>query len=77
MYELLTGVLPWSGKGYIEVFQSKMQKAPPKMAIRAPSIEVNPVLEAVISTGLRAVRSERHPSATAFLDRLQAVDLDS
>ena len=76
MYELLTGVLPWSGKGYIEVFQSKMQKTPPKMSIRAPGIEVNQTLEAVISGGLRAVRSERHPSAGTFLERLEAIDLD-
>ena len=54
-----------------------MQKAPPKMSIRAPGIDVNPVLEAVISTGLRAVRGERHPSATSFLERLEAVDLDA
>lgn len=76
MYELVTGVLPWSGKGYIEVFQSKMQKMPPKMSVRAPGVEVNPGLEAVISGGLRAERGERHASAETFLGRLRAVDLD-
>lgn len=76
MYELLTGVLPWSGKGYIEVFQSKMQKTPPKMSVRAPGVEIDRALETVVSGGLRAERSERHPSAATFLDRLRAVDLD-
>ena len=77
LYELLTGVLPWSGKGYIEVFQSKMQKTPPKMSVRAPGIEVNPALEAVVAGGLSAERRGRHPSAETFLERLQAVDLDA
>jgi hypothetical protein len=76
MYEMLTGVLPWSGKGYIEVFQSKMQKSPPKMSVRAPAIDVDPALEAVIARGLSAVRKERHDSAEAFLERLRAVDLE-
>ena len=76
MYELLTGVLPWSGKGYIEVFQSKMQKTPPKMSVRAPGLDVNPALEAVVAGGLFAERAKRHPSAATYLERLQAVDLD-
>ena len=76
MYEQLTGVLPWSGKGYIEVFQSKMQKTPPKMATRAPGVEIHPSLEAVVAVGLRAERSERHPSAEVFLARLRAIDFD-
>ena len=72
MYELLTGVLPWSGKGYIEVFQSKMQKEPPRMSVRAPGVEVDSELEAVVSRGLRAVRAERHPTARDFLTGLGA-----
>ena len=75
MYELLSGVLPWSGKGYIEVFQSKMQASPPQMSMRAPGVEVNAALEAVIATGLRAERRERYQSAESFLDALGDVDL--
>lgn len=75
MYELLTGVLPWSGKGYIEIFQSKMQKTPPKMAVRAPGVDVDAALEAVVAGGLSAERKERHASADVFLERLSAVAL--
>ena len=59
MYELLTGVLPWSGKGYIEVFQSKMQARPPAMSERAPGVEVSAALEEVISIVLSAKRARR------------------
>jgi serine/threonine protein kinase len=75
MYELLTGVLPWSGKGYIEVFQSKMQKHPPAMSQRAPGVEIVPDLEAVVARGLCAERKARHPSAEAFLGQLLSVDV--
>ena len=72
MYELLTGVLPWSGKGYIEVFQSKMQARPPAMSERAPGVEVSAALEEVISIGLSAKRAERHAGASVYLERLRA-----
>lgn len=75
MYELLAGVLPWSGTGYIEVFQSKMQAHPPAMSERAPGVEVSPELEAVIATGLSANRRERHAGAASFLERLSMVDV--
>lgn len=75
MYELLTGVLPWSGKGYIEVFQSKMQKRPPAMSQRAPGVDVSSELEAVVARGLYAERKERHPSAETFLEQLASVDV--
>ncbi len=76
MYELLTGVLPWSGKGYIEVFQSKMQAVPPSMTLRAPEVEVSRELEEVVSQGLFASRRERHPSADVFLRRLTSAAIE-
>ncbi|MCP3915453.1 MAG: serine/threonine protein kinase [bacterium] len=72
MYELLTGSLPWSGRSYVEVFQSKMQKEPPKMSLREPGVEVTPEIESAISRGLRAERSERYGTARAFLEELEA-----
>jgi len=72
MYELLTGVLPWSGKGYIEVFQSKMQSRPPAMSERAPGVDVSPALEEVIAVGLSAKRRERHAGASVYIERLRA-----
>lgn len=77
MYELVTGVLPWSGAGYIEVFQSKMQPRPPAMSQRAPGVEVPRGLEEAIATGLSANRRERHPDAASFLEQLEAVEVTS
>lgn len=76
MYELLTGVLPWSGKGYIEVFQSKMQEAAPPMSQMAPSVEVPRELENVVARSLRAKRRERFATAADFLSALESVELD-
>lgn len=77
MYELLTGAMPWVGKSYIEVFQSKMQPAAPSMRTMAPDVEVNRDLEAAIGTALRGKRMERHESAAAFREALTELDLDS
>jgi serine/threonine-protein kinase len=76
MYELLTGVLPWTGKGYIEVFQSKMQEAPPAMRQMAPTVEVPRALEDVVARSLRAKRRERFASAADFLSALESVELE-
>lgn len=76
MYELLTGVMPWRGKSYIEVFQSKMQPTAPTMRSMAPRVEVAPDLEAAIATALRGKRMERHESVAAFREALADVDFD-
>lgn len=73
LYEVMTGVLPWEGNNYIEIFQSKMHETPPRMAQRAPGVEVASDLEAAVVDGLRAKRRDRHESAAAFLERLSAV----
>jgi len=75
MYELLTGVLPWTGKSFVEVFQSKMQASPPKMAIRKPGVDVDPELEELVAKGLAGARKDRHVSAKAFLECLSTVAL--
>ncbi len=73
LYEVMTGVLPWHGNNYIEVFQSKMQETPPRMAQRAPGVEIASDLEAALVDGLRAKRRDRLESAAEFLERLSAV----
>ncbi|MEM9800040.1 MAG: serine/threonine-protein kinase [Planctomycetota bacterium] len=70
MYELLTGVMPWKGRSFIEVFQSKMQPEAPSMRSLAPDSEVDPSLEAAIAKALRGKRQERHASAAEFRDAL-------
>lgn len=76
LYELLTGVLPWAGKGYIEVFQSKLQPGPPPMRQLAPQVEVPSAVEAAIGRALRGKRNERFPNAAALRSVLEGIQLD-
>jgi len=73
LYECLTGVLPWPGKSFLEVFQAKLQKKPPSMAERAPEVSVDPRLEAVVGRGCNADRHERYASAAEFREALEAL----
>ncbi len=75
LYELLTGAMPWRGRSYIEVFQSKMQPEAPSMRSIAPDVDVDPGLEAAIATALRGKRMERHESAAAFRTSLAELSL--
>ncbi len=72
LYEALSGALPWAGKGFIEVFQSKMADNPPPIESRAPNVRVGEALEAVIRRSIRARRDDRFESAAEFLDALRS-----
>lgn len=72
MYELVSGVMPWQGRSFIEVFQSKMQPSAPAMSAAAPGVEVDPALEAAIAGGLKGSPKDRHRSAEAFRRALAA-----
>ncbi len=74
LYELVTGVMPWRGRTYIEVFQSKMQPEAPPMRSLAPDVEIDPIFESAIATALRGKRKERHESADAFRSALAQVN---
>jgi serine/threonine-protein kinase len=75
MYELVTGVMPWKGRSFIEVFQSKMQPEAPSMRSMAPDVEVDRDLEQAIAKALRGKRQERHASAEEFRGALTALTL--
>lgn len=75
LYEVFTGVMPWSGQGYIEVFQSKMMKAPPAMSQRAPGSDVPAEVERAIAKGMMGARSERYASVEEFQAALGALQL--
>ena len=70
LYEALCGALPWAGKGFIEVFQSKMEDNPPPIESRAPNLRVGEALEEVIRKSIRARRDERFQDAAEFLEAL-------
>jgi len=73
LYEALAGVLPWSGQSFIEVFQSKMTKAPPAMSVRAPEATVPADIERAIAKGMMGARSERYSSVDEFREAFGAL----
>lgn len=77
LYELACGVLPWRGKSFLEVFQSKLEKRPPAMNTRAPKCEVPRQLEQAIVRGLMADKRERWQTAAEFRAALAAADLEA
>jgi len=73
LYETVSGALPWRGKSFLEVFQSKLSATPPSMKSLAPKVEVPHDLEMAIAGGLLADKGSRYASATAFKARLTAL----
>lgn len=71
LFELATGVQPWAGRTFLEVFQSKLAKKPPTMVERAPDVAVPEDLERVLRGGLHGSRELRYSSATDFRAALQ------
>lgn len=73
LYELCLGVVPWPGKSFLEIFQGKLEKQPPRMASRCREVEVPGELEEAIVGGLMADRRERYATAAEFEAALAAV----
>jgi serine/threonine-protein kinase len=69
LYECAAGVIPWTGSSFLEVFQSKLQDAPP-MKKRSQSVELDSHLEAAILRGCLADRRKRYASAREFQQAL-------
>ncbi len=72
LFELATGVQPWAGKTFLEVFQSKLAKEPPRCLDRAPKAAVPTALEHAIRGGLHADRERRYASPLEFRAALEA-----
>lgn len=70
LFEMATGVQPFAGKTFLDVFQAKLERVPPRIADRAQGVKISDRLEDVIRGGLYADKSQRHPSATAFREAL-------
>ena len=69
LYEAATGVLPWTGTSFLEVFQSKLQDPPP-MRKRAKDVELEPALESAILRGCLTDKRKRYGSAREFQQAL-------
>ena len=73
LFECATGVLPWPGASFLEIFQAKLDKRAPSIKKRAPKVTVDARLEQVLVTGLLADKSERYASAAEFRAALAAL----
>lgn len=73
LYEAVSGVMPWKGKSFLEVFQAKLSATPPSMKAVAPKVDVPRELEIAIAGGLLAEKASRYSSAAAFKARLAAL----
>jgi len=74
LFELATGVQPWAGRTFLEVFQSKLAPDAPTFASRAPHVRGLDALEAAIRRGLAADVKRRYSSATALREALEGLD---
>lgn len=66
LFELATGVLPWPGRSFLEIFQAKLDKHPPSMKKRAPQLEVDPAFELAVQRGLFTDKRQRYTTASMF-----------
>jgi serine/threonine protein kinase len=66
LFELATGVLPWPGRSFLEIFQAKLDKQAPSMKKRAPTVEVEPAFELAVQRGLFTDKRQRYASAAQF-----------
>ncbi|MFT3694079.1 MAG: serine/threonine-protein kinase [Kofleriaceae bacterium] len=75
IYELLSGVLPFDGRG-AEVARANLLYAPPKIADRVPHLEVDPLLEAFGRTLMAKNRDARPATAKVAREMLDQIDRD-
>lgn len=73
LFELATGVQPFAGRSFLEVFQSKLAPEPPTFAQRAPKLANRGTLEDVVRRGLYADAGRRYPSARELRTALESI----
>jgi serine/threonine-protein kinase len=66
LFELATGVLPWPGRSFLEIFQAKLDKVAPSMKRRAPDAQVEPEFVLAVQRGLFTDKRQRYTSAAQF-----------
>ncbi len=70
LYEMVTGTLPFSGEGPIEVILKQLNEAPEKPSLRRPDADRR--LESVIMRSLEKDRRKRFQTASEMLNALRA-----
>ncbi len=73
LYELLTGVKPFSGKHVPQILMEVIQKNPTLPSHACPGHQIHPELEAICLRAMKKERELRYQSATEFRDALQRI----
>ncbi|QDU84192.1 Serine/threonine-protein kinase PknB [Planctomycetes bacterium Pla163] len=73
LFELATGVQPFAGRSFLEVFQSKLAPEPPTFAQRAPKLASRGAFEEVVRRGLYADANRRYRTARELRAALETV----
>jgi tRNA A-37 threonylcarbamoyl transferase component Bud32 len=74
LYEMLTGRRPFEAPSRMEVLSMHLTAEPAPPRQRAPDAGISPALEQVVLGALRKRRTERYPTASAFLAALDAAE---
>jgi eukaryotic-like serine/threonine-protein kinase len=75
LYEMLSGTSPFEGSA-MEVAVAKMDKDPPPIWVRAPNIERDRVLEAILAKLIARLPARRFSTAREALDVVEAYRRD-
>ncbi|MGE0397278.1 MAG: serine/threonine protein kinase [Kofleriaceae bacterium] len=75
MYEMMTGVMPFDGDG-VEVAGHNLRTPTPAMSVRAPGVEVDPLLEALVHKLLEKKPDDRPQSARETRSILDMIETD-
>lgn len=71
LYEMLSGVRPFTGKSQVGILGQQLTQSPPSFAERAPGTEIPPAVEAFVLGLLAREADDRCPSATQALNSLE------
>jgi serine/threonine-protein kinase len=75
LYEMLSGTSPFEGSA-MEVAVAKMDKDPPPIAVRAPGVEIDRVLEAFMAKLIARKPDQRFATARDALDVIETYRKD-
>jgi serine/threonine-protein kinase len=75
MFELLTGRLPFDGDG-VDVARANLEAQTPRMRVRVTTVEVDPVLEALVARLMEKDPARRPQSAREVRELLDLVEND-
>ncbi len=73
LYEVLTGKLPFEGKGGIEFIQLHVNAPPIPLSRRVPGLTFPPLLDEVLARALAKLPGDRFASAADFATAIKAV----